>query len=221
MPVPASGPAPGRLADRSAGRRRLTRRGLLAACVAGAATLAGCTSDAPDRPRTGPSASGGGTSGRAVAQVDPDVAVAVEALTAQRAAVDLLTATVQRHPRLAPALTATREVHEAHVALLEDAVPAELRPSPTASNSPSPTATASPGGASPGAPDRRTRVPRRRGRALAEVVAAEQALATTTKQQAFSAQSGAFARVLGSMAAAAAQQATVLARSATRSGGAA
>lgn len=216
MPVPASGPAPGRLADRSAGRRRLTRRGLLAACVAGAATVAGCTSDAPDRPRTGPSASGGGTSGRAVAQVDPDVAVAVEALTAQRAAVDLLAATVQRHPRLASALTSTREVHEAHVALLEDAVPAELRPSPTGSGSPSPTETASPGAA-----DRRTRVPRRRGQALAEVVAAEQALATTTKQQAFSAQSGAFARVLGSMAAAAAQQATVLARSATRSGGAA
>jgi hypothetical protein len=61
---------------------------------------------------------------------------------------------------------------------------------------------------SPGATS--SAVPRRPRQALADLAAAEDALALLDKRSAFAAQSGAFARVLASMAAAAAQQAVLL-----------
>lgn len=191
---------------------RLTRRAALVSVAA--VGLVGCTPErgldrrrreedpAPVEPR-----------------VDPDVAVAAEVLAAENAVLALVRATVERHPALADRLDTVAATHEAHVALLDDAVPEEATaaPSPTASApvpaaSPSPAASGSPAASvspSPAAPE--TAVPRNRGRALRQVAAAEQDLATRTKQQAFKAQSGAFARVLGSMAASAAQHAALLA----------
>jgi hypothetical protein len=62
-------------------------------------------------------------------------------------------------------------------------------------------------------------VPGDRARALRQVVTAERDLALATKRHAFRAQSGAFARLLGSMAAAAAQQEAVLATAPVPGGG--
>lgn len=185
---------------------RLTRRAALVSVAA--VGLVGCTPErgldrrrreedpAPEEPR-----------------VDPDVAVAAEVLAAENAVLAMVRATVERHPALADRLDPVAATHEAHTALLDDAVPEEATaaPSPSAST-PVPTASGSPttsGSPSPGDPE--TAVPRNRGPALRQVAAAEQDLATRTKQQAFKAQSGAFARVLGSMAASAAQHAALLA----------
>lgn len=199
---------------------RLTRRAALVSVAA--VGLVGCTPErgldrrrredpAPVEPR-----------------VDPDVAVAAEVLAAENAVLALVRATVERHPALADRLDPVAATHEAHTALLDDAVPEEATAAPTPSASapvpaadPSPTASASPtasgspatpaASVSPSPGDSETAVPRNRGRALQQVAAAEQDLATRTKQQAFKAQSGAFARVLGSMAASAAQHAALLA----------
>lgn len=175
---------------------RLTRRAALGAAVATVTGgLAACTPERGIRRRDG-------APPPVEPEVDPDVAVATEALAAQTALIDLVRATQERHGRLSEALAPVLEAHEAHAALLSEAVP------PTESGSPAPSASASPSPTTSG--ERRTRVPRNRARALQQVVTAEQALATSTKRHAFKAQSGAFARVLGSMAAAAAQHAVVL-----------
>jgi hypothetical protein len=98
-------------------------------------------------------------------------------------------------------LAATRDVHAAHVDLLADAAPDGPSPSAAASpsDSPSPSADTGPG-----------RVAQDPGRALRALARHEDELSLADKRSAFSAESGSFARVLGSMAAAAAQQATVL-----------
>jgi hypothetical protein len=127
------------------------------------------------------------------------VTVAAEALANQREMLDLLAATRKRHGRLSRRLAPVVAAHEAHEALLAEAVPKGLSASPTTSPSPSPDGSA-----------RRTRVPRNRARALDQVAQRERELTTATKRHAFSAESGAFARLLGSMAAAAAQHATTL-----------
>ncbi len=142
--------------------------------------------------------------------VDPDVAVAAEVLSAERSVLALVQATTTRHPALAGRLAPVAAAHEAHTALLADAVPEEALPAPSGSASPSDSGTSSPG--PDGSGDGTADVPRNRARALRQVAAAEQSLATHTKQQAFKAESGAFARVLGSMAASAAQHAAVLAQ---------
>lgn len=173
-------------------------------------------------------------------QVDPDVAVAAEVLAAATAVLALVRATADRHPALAGRLGPVAVAHEAHTALLDDAVPGEA----TASPSPAPSGgdaagspTASPTGvgtgrtgdtgptggagrtgqgtrpegeAGVGTDGRDPAVPRSPRRALEQVVTAERDLATRTKQLAFKAQSGAFARVLGSVAASAAQHAALL-----------
>lgn len=147
-------------------------------------------------PRPGPSPS------RAeVREVDPDVPLATAVVAAERALLDLVAASTRRHPRLERVLAGARAVHEAHVALFEDAVP---RGEPTPSSDP--TAAESIATTVPGPGE----VPRDRLRALRSVASAEDALALTAKQAAFAAQSGAFARVLASIAAAAAQQSAVL-----------
>lgn len=187
-PVPTPSPAtPG---------PRLTRRAALGAVVAGG--LVACTP-----PRRGVRRREG-LPEPVEPEIDPDVAVATEALAAQTAVIELVRATEERHGSLRERLGPVLEAHEAHAALLSDAVPSGASAAP----SPSPSASDSASPAAPG--DRRTRVPGDPARALRQVVAAEQTLATTTKRHAFRAQSGAFARVLGSMAAAAAQHAVVL-----------
>lgn len=209
-------------ADRDRPGLRLTRRAALVTAVA--VGVVGCTppergldrrrreeEPAPVEPR-----------------VDPDVAAAAEVLAAQNAVLALVRATAERHPVLAERLAPVVAAHEAHTALLDDAVPEEATaaPSPTPSPATSPGAAASDGAdgasdgeadagsdAGSGAPDEEvtgSAVPRNPRRALRRLVLAEQDLATRTKQQAFKAQSGAFARVLGSMAASAAQHAAVL-----------
>jgi hypothetical protein len=179
---------------------RLTRRAALAA-AAGlcAGALVGCTQQG-DRRR--------GRRGEEPPEpveprVDPDVAVAAEALANQRQVLDLLAATEERHPGLARRLAPVVAAHEAHASLLADAVPPDVAAEPTTSPTTSPSPTDGPGSG-------RSRVPRNRARALGRVVAAERELATATKQHAFRARSGGFARLLGSMAAAAAQHESVL-----------
>lgn len=172
---------------------RLSRRTVLAGLAGFAgAGLVGCTADGQSNPpkrRPTPVA----------ASADPDVALAAEALASQRQVLDLLQATRKRHHGLAARLAPAIAAHEAHADLLSHAVPKGV------SASPSPTATATPG---------RHGVSRSRAQAMAKVVEAEQQLATVAKRQAFRAESGSFARLLASMAAAAAQYAAVLAASA-------
>lgn len=194
-PVPTPSPAtPG---------PRLTRRAALGAVVAGG--LVACTP-----PRRGVRRREG-LPEPVEPEIDPDVAVATEALAAQTVMIELVRATEERHDSLRGRLGPVLAAHEAHAALLSDAVPSEASATPSPPPSPSPSASGSASATSPAAPgDRRTRVPGDPARALRQVVAAEQTLATTTKRHAFRAQSGAFARVLGSMAAAAAQHAVVL-----------
>jgi hypothetical protein len=183
--------------SRAATGARMTRRGVLAAAAGlSAGAVVGCT---PQRERR----RGEEPPEPVEPQIDPDVAVAAEALANQQQVLELLAATGERHPRLARRLAPVVAAHEAHASLLADAVPPDVTAEPTTSptSSPSPT-----GGPESG----RVRVPRDRTRALGRVVAAERELATATKQHAFRARSGGFARLLGSMAAAAAQHEAVL-----------
>lgn len=190
-----------------AARPRLSRRSaLLALGSLGALTVAtGCTSDDPTgsrRDRTG-SEPGPGQ--------DPNVAVATEALAAQRRMRAMLAAVVASHPALGERLRAVSSAHDAHIAVLDGAVPP---PSPTPASrgaraedsddpSPGPGAGAS---TSPSPPA----VPRRPGQALSRVAVEERALALTLKQLAFRAPSGTLARLLGSMAASSAQHSVAL-----------
>ncbi|HSJ20902.1 MAG TPA: hypothetical protein VK964_10040 [Nocardioidaceae bacterium] len=189
MPTPSS---------RAVTGARMTRRGALAAAAGLAASaVVGCT---PQRQRR----RGEEAPDPVEPEVDPDVLVAAEALANQEQILDLLGATGERHPRLAPRLAPLVAAHEAHAALLADAVPPDVAAGPTTSPTTSPSPTSDPD-ADP------TRVPRNRARAIDRVVAAERELTTATKQHAFRARSGGFARLLGSMAAAAAQNEAVLA----------
>jgi hypothetical protein len=176
----------------------MTRRGVLAAAAGLAASaVVGCT---PERQRR----RGEEPPEPVEPEVDPDVVVAAEALANQEQILDLLGATGERHPGLARRLAPLVAAHEAHAALLADAVPPDVAAGPTTSPTTSPSPTSGPD-ADP------TRVPRNRARAIDRVIAAERELATATKQHAFRARSGGFARLLGSMAAAAAQNEAVLA----------
>lgn len=135
-------------------------------------------------------------------RTDPDVALAAAVVAAEQDMLDRLDATAARHPGLARLVADARATHAAHVDLLADAAPDEPSPSasPTASTGSSPTA----------APASRPRVPRDAAQALRALARHEDELSLADKRSAFAAESGAFARVLASMAAAAAQQAAVL-----------
>jgi hypothetical protein len=137
-------------------------------------------------------------------RTDPDVALAAEVLAAEQGLLDRIDAAVSAHPRLERVLAATREVHAAHVDLLAEAAPDE--PSPSASSSAPSSPSGSPTGAAPGTHP----VPDDPARALRALARHEDDLSLADKRSAFAAESGSFARVLGSMAAAAAQQAAVL-----------
>lgn len=211
MPTPPR--RPGELSGNPLSRRAAL--GLLAGAVGAAA--AGCTSGqgqpgVPRRRRTGPG-------------IDPDVAVAAQSLEEQETVLALVEATLQRHRALTGVLAPVAATHRAHVAVLRRALPAGTRPSsppPSPASSPPSSAPSSapssppssPRSSPPSAGGRAPSVPRAPGQALRQVVVAEQDLRTSTKQHAETARGGAFARVLGSMAAAAAQQAVVLASSA-------
>jgi hypothetical protein len=179
----------------------LTRRTVLATTgLTGLGALGACTDDGrPARPR------------RPAQAPDPDVVVATEALSAVHAALALVEATSQRHPALVDRLEALGEAHREHLSVLDDAVP-EDGPSPDVAPSPS-------GGLQ--APDpapqgTETSAPQRPAEALARVVASEAATTVQLKRLAFRARSGAFARLLGSVAASGAQHAAVLSGPGTR-----
>jgi hypothetical protein len=164
--------------------------------VAGAAavSLAGCTDSGTHR-------SSGHVEQSPDAEPDPDVVLAGRALARERVMLQQVTATLHAHPGLAGALADTRATHRAHVQLLTRAVPGSSpSPSPPPSPSPSPTEGPAPAHA----------VPHRPGAALAALAGEEARLARFARHSALAARSGAFARVLASAAAAAAQQVTGL-----------
>lgn len=171
----------------------LHRRTALGALVALGAVTAGCTrqpeQQAPSAPVRKP-------------EEDPDVTLVSGVLTAEQGVLDLVESAIQRHRDLRPLLTPIRDAHQAHIQLLAAAVPKTGKASP----SPSPSASAS------AAPSPAVTAPSRPARALAAVVRAEDNLCLVDKRSAFAAQSGAFARILASMAASAAQQSAVLRR---------
>ena len=163
----------------------VSRRTALAGTAAlSAALAAGCTADGadPTPPRAAPRRAPEG----------PDVALAARVLGDERAMLERVQATVRRHPGLAAAVAGARSAHRAHVALLAEAVPSGTTPSGT----PTP---------------RGPQVPSRPAPALSALARAEERLAAAGRDGAVASQSGAFARVLASMAAAAAQQSVRLA----------
>jgi hypothetical protein len=163
------------------------RTALVGVCGLGA-RVAGCTSGSPGAAAPSPSASGstGATGVTPSPAVEPDVLLAATVLDVERAMLERVLATQRRHPRLAGSLAGARAAHRAHVDLLATAVPTDVaRPA-----------------------RRRTRsVPASPGAALAALARAEEELAGKDRSSAMAARSGAFARVLASMAAAAEQQA--------------
>jgi hypothetical protein len=171
--------------------REVSRRTALGLLLSTSAVVSGCTPRGLDRrPRSRPAAAASTATG------DPDVALAATVLRAEQAMLDRLAVAVHHHPGLRAELAPVQAVHRAHVRLLTDAVPDHARPAPA------PTASASP------------RIPGRPAAALAFLGRAEERLILVDKRNAFAAESGAFARVLAGMAAAAAQQAVVLRRGA-------
>ena len=184
-------------------RSTLSRRTALGAVAAGgAAALAGCTPSGIDRrPR-------GHASAAPTPDTDPDVALAATVLADEQAMLDLIDATVARHPALEARLATARDAHQAHVDLLTKAVPEDARVSPGASPSAETSPTVSPS-VSP-SPTVTPAVPAGRPRAVAALADAEDRLALVGRRSAFAAESGAFARVLAGMSASAAQHAVVL-----------
>ena len=182
----------------SSSRRALSRRTTLLGAVALGTAACPPYSVGEDQRRAGrPSAPPASEEPRS----DPDVPLAAAVLAAEQGLVDRIDAAVAAHPRLERVLAGTREVHAAHVALLADAAPAT--PSPAASSAASE-------GASPTTEEETPRVPDDPARTLRALARHEDELSLADKRSAFAAESGGFARVLGSMAAAAAQQAAVL-----------
>jgi hypothetical protein len=186
-------------------RGGLSRRTAMGLAAAGVVVATGCTPSGVDR-RARPQPS---RSAEPAPAQDPDVALAATVLTGEQAMLDRVLATARRHPGVAPALAEVETMHRAHVRLLTDAVPDDARSRASASASASasaPSAAASPVPSESGSPA----VPGRPGAALALLASEEQRLGRIGKRSAFAAESGAFARVLASMAAAAGQQAVAL-----------
>ena len=182
-------------------RSVVSRRAVLG-LAAGTALVSGCTPKGVDR-RAKPQPSTSPTP-----QEDPDVTLAATVLGGEQAILDRLTATVRRHPGLRARLSPAEATHRAHVRLLTDAVPHQVTPS--TAGTPSPTPSGSPAPAAPPV------VPVRPGLALAALAREEGRLSLLDKRSSFAAESGAFARVLASMAASAAQHAVVLTAAAAR-----
>ena len=182
--------------SRPAISRRRALSGALGTSAGGLLALAGCTPNATNAPRR--QAERRRAARQRAREVDPDVVLAATVLVEEQALLARIEATMDRFPALAGTLGAAAAVHQAHVGLLEDAAPDEAA---SASASPSPDDSSSP---------RRRPVPRDRRRAVLDLARGEDSLALVDKRSAFAAESGAFARVLASMAAAAGQQAATL-----------
>lgn len=192
-------------------RPALSRRAALG-LAAGVALVSGCTPKGVDR-RAKPTPSSPPTP-----EEDPDVTLAATVLKGEQDVLDRLTATIRRHPGLRAELSSAQAAHRAHVRLLTEAVPDKVT-TPTPLPTPTPTAPLSP--AAPSSPPPATQtpapaVPRRPGPALALLAREEGRLSLLDKRSSFAAESGAFARVLASMAASAAQHSVVLTAAAAR-----
>lgn len=163
---------------------QLTRRALLAggAGVVVVAGVAGCALNNPLSDQKTPAA-------QAVRELAPDVAVAVEAVTRIKVAAVSVAATGQAHPALSGRLAGLGGLHQAHLSALEDAVPDRVDTSAGAVPPP---------------------VPPKPALAVAQVLAAEHVLHDQLVALALRAESGPFARLLGSMAAGVSQQLAVL-----------
>ncbi|MGI8901672.1 MAG: hypothetical protein ACR2HA_12260 [Nocardioides sp.] len=197
MPPPRVHPA----AAGSVRPLQLSRRSSLAALVGIFGTVGvgttSCTAyddrpDRPDRPGAGRTST---PTPSTFPEADPDVALAASVLAGEQDMVDRIDAAVAAHPALARTLTSARAVHVKHVELLTEAGPV------------APSATPSP---QPGRPRRRPSRARDRASAITTLARHEVRLSLVSRRRASAAESGAFARVLASMAAAASQQAAVL-----------
>jgi hypothetical protein len=159
---------------------RLSRRAALGLGAGGVAVLlSGCALNNPLGDDKTPAAD-------AVRDLTPDVAVAVEAASLIRGAQAAVTSSTERHPALATRLAGLLAMHRAHLDAVVDAVPDGVDTS-----------------ASPDA----YVVPARPARALVQLTAAERSLHDGLVGLAMRAESGAFARLLGAMAAAVSQRA--------------
>jgi hypothetical protein len=154
----------------------MTRRAAMGAGVL--VGVGGCALNNPLREERTPAA-------RAARDLDPDVAIAVQAVTLVRTAQAAVGRTVELHPRLGSRVAALTAMHAAHLDALVDAVPDGVD-----------TSAAGPAYV----------VPTRPARALDGLVAAEHSLHDALVGLALRARSGPFARLLGSMAAAGSQQ---------------
>ena len=151
------------------GRRSL----LLGAGGAAALLLSGCTLNNPYSSDKTPAA-------RAVRDLSPDVAVAVEAVVLIRTQVNLLRDTVTAFGSLAARLAGLQALHQAHLDALVAAVPKRVDTSATGQV---------------------VQPPAHASLALLSVGAAELALRNSLDRLALGAESGRFARLLASMAA--------------------
>ena len=166
----------------------LTRRVAVGGLTAlAAAAVAGCTN------RLGHSDQQDSSAPARRARTNPDAALAASVLAQEQAMLAKVRATLRTHPHLAAPLAGAEDAHRAHVRLLARAVPRDQTPAPVKAATPGPEP-----------------VPARPGPALAALARAEDRLSLTGRHSSFAARSGAFARVLASMAASAAQQAAVL-----------
>ena len=161
---------------------RLTRRAALG--VAGLASL-GVTAVGCDEPAASPSARATVRS----TKVTPDVALAVELVAGVQRSVALTADVVRRFPTLRPSLRPLLETQRAHLALLAEAVPDRVMPSPSVT-------------AVPATTDRAV--------ARASVVRSTKARLDAYNAAAVEAESGQFARLLASMGAGLAQHLAVL-----------
>ena len=161
------------------------------AVVAGLTTAAGLTLAGCSGD---PEPSGPGAGEAAPVAVDPDQALAQRVRRDEIALLELVRSTATKHRQLRARLRAAARSHLDHVGRLTPATSLSLV-------------------------TRKRRVAPNAARALADVVAAERQLARTHAASALDAQSGALARVIASMSAAAAQQASVLSASGSPGGG--
>lgn len=145
------------------------------------AVATGCTADGSPVPATRTPAPTREPEG-------PDVALAATVLRDEQAILDQLVATVRRHPKVRPTVAGARATHRAHVDLLTRAVPRDAPP-PSGATTPRPGA-----------------VPADAAAALNSLARAEGELGAAVRRGALVADSGPFARLLASMAAAAGQQ---------------
>lgn len=163
-----------------AGRAALSRRAALGLGAGlGVAAVSGCALNNPLSTEETPAA-------KAVRDLAPDVAVAVQAVTLIRGGEAAAAATGDTHPGLATRLAGLLEAHRAHLAAVVDAVPDGVDTGSV--------------GSAPYA------VPPTPAAALTQLTATERTLHDELVGLALRAESGQFARLLGAMAAALSQQ---------------